>query len=269
MNHVNSYSPNLNKVRRVLFNNSNQEYVENNLFHDELTEENNMIEENNIINENINNNFGKKIPNLSEPIQKTVTLIENEGDLKMNKETNFDKKKNLQNYTFSPTISRKNNKLNKEENNEVLINQNNNLKKIQTEHENKLLIVKNQCNNELKIFLESLENQWIKLKENKIFLENNQNFEICNMILTQMNFLSNSIIHLSLEDIKKGECQQIVDKIVQLQQECFKNKWPWRDNVTKLLLIISRLSRFTQLIQIQLNIEKNNYQVKINMNYLE
>eukprot|EP01119_Soliformovum_irregulare_P015523 TRINITY_DN4370_c0_g3_i2.p1 TRINITY_DN4370_c0_g3~~TRINITY_DN4370_c0_g3_i2.p1 ORF type:complete len:740 (-),score=160.35 TRINITY_DN4370_c0_g3_i2:85-2304(-) len=99
--------------------------------------------------------------------------------------------------------------------------------------ESLLVNAKSHCELELQVFLEMIA-------------KHQSGSEVYELI----NSSAQRMMALTLEEIKAGECKSIVDRVQKLQQRCFKKRLPGKENVTKLLLIISRVSRLIEHLEL-------------------
>jgi hypothetical protein len=101
--------------------------------------------------------------------------------------------------------------------------------------------VKKQCDSELQQFLEILAAQ--KPQQTQSYSEKAEEYVDT---LNKIKFFAKKMTDLTIGEIVEGKCKDIVNEVQQLQQQCFLKKLAWRETVTKLLLIISRVSRLVE-----------------------
>eukprot|EP01117_Protostelium_nocturnum_P007674 TRINITY_DN2755_c0_g1_i2.p1 TRINITY_DN2755_c0_g1~~TRINITY_DN2755_c0_g1_i2.p1 ORF type:complete len:1006 (+),score=271.24 TRINITY_DN2755_c0_g1_i2:746-3763(+) len=124
----------------------------------------------------------------------------------------------------------------------------------QQKRETILANVKKTCDLELESFMEAINKQLEVIKEE----ENEADHEIISKLESlsiQFESFARTVYSLSLDEIREGKCSQVVDEIAALQQNCMRCRSPWRENVTKLLLIVSRVSRIVEHLEL---IKSNN-----------
>ncbi|PRP75823.1 hypothetical protein PROFUN_08817 [Planoprotostelium fungivorum] len=115
----------------------------------------------------------------------------------------------------------------------------------QERREDTLVHAKKTCDAELENFMELIRKQRDTFKDDSEATQNH----IEKLVLTFEGF-SKQVKSLSISQIREGRCNLIVDQLASIQQHCFKERLPWKENVTKLLLIISRVSRLVEHLEL-------------------
>eukprot|EP01114_Cavostelium_apophysatum_P017666 TRINITY_DN5304_c0_g1_i3.p1 TRINITY_DN5304_c0_g1~~TRINITY_DN5304_c0_g1_i3.p1 ORF type:complete len:1047 (+),score=344.11 TRINITY_DN5304_c0_g1_i3:221-3361(+) len=123
---------------------------------------------------------------------------------------------------------------------------------VDNQREDMLKNAKIQCDTELRSFLSIMSTQ-LTSPTSAQPAEHQQEYQD---ILGKMTKLSGDMMSLSLDDIKSGQSKKIVESIQKLQQQCFRKKLPWKEKVTKLLLIVSRVSRLSEHLNFVMEREK-------------
>jgi len=116
--------------------------------------------------------------------------------------------------------------------------------------EEMLKAVKEQCDLELEQFLEILSSQLPTQSQS-----HSERAEQYAETLQKIRHYADRMQNMTIDEIVNGKCKELVNQVQQLQQTSFTKKWMWRENVTKLLLIISRVSRLVEHLELTPGVE--------------